>query len=102
MTDSESTQTQPQTRNGNATESFRIENIEIIKRGQVTITKQHRTEHDLAIGDYIDLTVYYDDSTISVPDVQIGESGRVIIPSHQRNRYGLTEGDEVEVEVDVE
>lgn len=80
-------------------ETFRIDNAEIITRGQVTIEKKHRTTYGLDIGDYVDIELYQDETTIHIPDARIGESGRVTIPARQRERYDIIEGDRVDVGV---
>jgi bifunctional DNA-binding transcriptional regulator/antitoxin component of YhaV-PrlF toxin-antitoxin module len=78
--------------------SFRITNAEIIQRGQVTVTKQIRAAHSLHRGDYIDMVVLHAGDRISIPDVRVGESGRVHLPARQRDRYNITVGDTVTIE----
>jgi len=76
--------------------TFRIENIGVISRGQITLPSESRTEYDITQGEYIELILYYNGEKINVGDRKVGESGRVTIPNTTRERHGINQDDTVD------
>lgn len=97
------TETDASTTNQSDTESkdetIEIEQAKIIKRGQFTLKKHYRNEHNIAHEDFIDVVIHKNGNKIHIYDAKVGESGRVTIPSRKRDRYNLSIGDTVDVSI---
>lgn len=61
--------------------------------GLLTISGNSRQRHAIEPDDAVSIEVETDDMSFYAPDLRVNPDGAVRIPTHQRNLYGVRDGD---------